>query len=130
MLVSAAAAQWGVDASALRTSNGFVVGPGGKKLGYGALAEAAMKQPDTVQLLAQYRELATQPGNVAIQADMAPLAGAAHKISAEFVFPYLAHAPKGAYRYRPHPCPHSGRYMVLACSRNAASVAVGSLRLG
>ena len=210
MLVSAAAAQWGVDASALRTSNGFVVGPGGKKLGYGALAEAAMKQPvpekvtlkdpkqfrligkptgrldakakssgqqdygidvrlpgmltavvarppvfgaklkslddsaakaikgvkavlrvptdrggegvaivadgywpakqgrdalkvewdtsavgkpDTTALLAQYRELATKPGNVAMQADMAPLAGAAHKISAEFVFPYLAHAP-------------------------------------
>ena len=210
MLVSAAAAQWGMDASALRTSNGFVVGPGGKKLGYGALAEAAMKQPvpekvtlkdpkqfrligkptgrldakakssgqqdygidvrlpgmltavvarppvfgaklkslddsaakaikgvkavlrvptdrggegvaivadgywpakqgrdalkvewdtsavgkpDTTALLAQYRELATKPGNVAMQADMAPLAGAAHKISAEFVFPYLAHAP-------------------------------------
>ena len=210
MLVSAAAAQWGVDASALRTSNGFVVGPGGKKLGYGALAEAAMKQavpekvalkdpkqfrligkptgrldaqakssgqqdygidvrlpgmltavvarppvfggkvkslddsaakaikgvkavlrvptdrggegvavvadgywpaklgrdalkvewdtsavgkPDSTALLAQYRELATKPGLVAMQADMAPLAGAAHKISAEFVFPYLAHAP-------------------------------------
>lgn len=210
MLVGAAAAQWGVDASALRTSNGFVVGPGGKKLGYGALAEAAMKQPvpekvtlkdpkqfriigkptgrldakakssgqqdygidvrlpgmltavvarppvfgakpkslddsaakaikgvkavlrvptdrggegvaiiadsywpakqgrdalkvewdtsavtkpDTTALLAQYRELAAKPGNVAMQADMAPLAGAAHKISAEFVFPYLAHAP-------------------------------------
>ena len=210
MLVGAAAAQWGVDASALRTSNGFVVGPGGKKLGYGALAEAAMKQPvpekvtlkdpkqfrligkptgrldakakssgqqdygidvrlpgmltavvarppvfggkvkslddsaakaikgvkavlrvptdrggegiaivadgywpakqgrdalkvkwdtsavtkpDTTALLAQYRELAAKPGNVAMQADMAPLAGAPHKISAEFVFPYLAHAP-------------------------------------
>jgi len=210
MLVGAAAAQWGVDASALRTSNGFVVGPGGKKLGYGALAEAAMQQPvpekvtlkdpkqfriigkptgrldakakssgqqnygidvrlpgmltavvarppvfgaklkslddsaakaiqgvkavlrvptdrggegvaiiangywpakqgrdalklewdtsavakpDSTQLLAQYRELAAKPGNVAMQADMAPLAGAAHKISAEFVFPYLAHAP-------------------------------------
>ena len=210
MLVSAAAAQWGVDASSLRTSNGFVVGPGGKKLGYGALAEAAMKQPvpekvtlkhpkqfrligkptgrldakakssgqqdygidvrlpgmltavvarppvfgaklkslddsaakaikgvkavlrvptdrggegvtivadgywpakqgrdalkvewdtsavgkpDSKELLTQYRELATKPGNVAMQADMAPLAGAAHKISAEFVFPYLAHAP-------------------------------------
>ena len=210
MLVSAAAAQWGVDASALRTSNGFVVGPGGKKLGYGQLAEAAMKQPvpekvtlkdprqfrligkptgrldakakssgqqdygidvrlpgmltavvarppvfggkvrslddsaakaikgvkavlrvptdrggegvaivadgywpakqgrdalkvewdtsavtkpDTTALLAQYRELAAKPGNVAMQADMAPLAGAPHKISAEFVFPYLAHAP-------------------------------------
>lgn len=210
MLVGAAAAQWGVDASALRTSNGFVVGPGGKKLGYGALAEAAMKQPvpekvvlkdpkqfriigkptgrldakakssgqqdygidvrlpgmltavvarppvfgakpkslddsaakaikgvkavlrvptdrggegvaiiadgywpakqgrdalkvewdtsavakpDTTALLAQYRELAAKTGNVAMQADMAPLAGAAHKISAEFVFPYLAHAP-------------------------------------
>lgn len=210
MLVGAAAVQWGVDASALRTSNGFVVGHGGKKLGYGQLAEAAMKQPvpekvvlkdpkqfriigkptgrldarakssgqqdygidvrlpgmltavvarppvfggkvkslddsaakaikgvkavlrvptdrggegvaiiadgywpakqgrdalkvewdtstvtkpDTAQLLAQYRELAAKPGNVAMQADMAPLAGAAHKISAEFVFPYLAHAP-------------------------------------
>ncbi len=210
MLVGAAAAQWGVDASALRTSNGFVVGPGGKKLGYGQLAEAAMKQPvpekvtlkdpkqfrligkptgrldakakssgqqdygidvrlpgmltavvarppvfggkvkslddsaakaikgvkavlrvptdrggegvaiiadgywpakqgrdalkvewdtsavtkpDTTALLAQYRELAAKPGNVAMQADMAPLAGAPHKISAEFVFPYLVHAP-------------------------------------
>ncbi len=210
MLVGAAAAQWSVDASALRTSYGFVVGPGGKKLGYGQLAEAAMKQPvpekvalkdpkqfriigkptgrldakakssgqqdygidvrlpgmltavvarppvfggkvkslddsaakaikgvkavlrvptdrggegvaiiadgywpakqgrdalkvewdtsavakpDTAQLLTQYRELAAKPGNVAMQADMAPLAGAAHKISAEFVFPYLAHAP-------------------------------------
>ena len=210
MLVGAAAAQWGVDASALRTSNGFVVGPGGKKLGYGQLAEAAMKQPvpekvilkdpkqfrligkptgrldaqakssgqqdygidvrlpgmltavvarppvfggkvkslddsaakaikgvkavlrvptdrggegvavvadgywpaklgrdalkvewdtsavgkpDSTALLAQYRELATKPGLVAMHADMAPLAGAAQKISAEFVFPYLAHAP-------------------------------------
>lgn len=45
MLVSAAAAQWGVDASTLRTNAGFVVGPGGKKLAYGALAEAAMQQP-------------------------------------------------------------------------------------
>ena len=33
MLVSSAAAQWGVDASTLRTNAGFVVGPGGKKLG-------------------------------------------------------------------------------------------------
>ena len=210
MLVGAAAAQWGVDASALRTSNGFVVGPGGKKLGYGQLAEAAMKQPvpekvtlkdpkqfriigkptgrldakakssgqqdygidvrlpgmltavvarppvfgaklktlddsaakavkgvkavlrvptdrggegvavvaegywaakqgrdalkaewdhsgvgqpDTARLLAQYRELAAKPGLVAIPADTAALTGAPHKISAEFVFPYLAHAP-------------------------------------
>jgi isoquinoline 1-oxidoreductase beta subunit len=210
MLVSAAAAQWGVDASTLRTQSGFVVGPGGKKLGYGELAEAAMKLPvpekvtlkdpkqfrligkptgridakakssglqdygidvrlpgmltavvarppvfgaklqslddsaakaikgvkavlrvptdrggegvavvadgywaakqgrdalkvewdtaavekaDTTQMLASYRELAAKPGMVARQADMAPLAGAPHKISAEFVFPYLAHAP-------------------------------------
>ncbi|WP_096668199.1 xanthine dehydrogenase family protein molybdopterin-binding subunit [Polaromonas sp. AET17H-212] len=45
MLVSAAAAQWGVDAAGLRTSEGVVIGPGGKRLGYGELAEAAMKQP-------------------------------------------------------------------------------------
>ena len=45
MLVAAAAAQWKVDAASLRTDNGVVIGPGGKKLGYGELAEAAMKLP-------------------------------------------------------------------------------------
>ncbi|MDP3798166.1 MAG: xanthine dehydrogenase family protein molybdopterin-binding subunit [Polaromonas sp.] len=45
MLVSAAAAQWGVDAGSLRTRQGVVIGPGGKRLGYGELAEAAMKLP-------------------------------------------------------------------------------------
>ena len=45
MLVSAAAAQWGVDAASLRTQQGVVIGPGGKRLTYGELAEAAMKQP-------------------------------------------------------------------------------------
>jgi len=52
MLVNAAAAQWKVDAAGLVTENGFVVGPGGKKLGYGELAEAAMQQavPETVVL--------------------------------------------------------------------------------
>lgn len=45
MLVQAAATQWGADPSALRTEKGFVVGPGGKKLGYGELAEAAMALP-------------------------------------------------------------------------------------
>ena len=42
MLVSAAAAQWGVDAGSLRTQQGVVIGPGGKRLTYGELAEAAM----------------------------------------------------------------------------------------
>lgn len=45
MLVSAAAAQWGVDAGGLRTQQGVVIGPGGKRLTYGELAEAAMKLP-------------------------------------------------------------------------------------
>ena len=45
MLVSAAAAQWGVDPASLTTREGVVIGPGGKRLGYGELAEAAMKQP-------------------------------------------------------------------------------------
>jgi isoquinoline 1-oxidoreductase beta subunit len=210
MLVSAAAAQWKTDASALRTRNGVVIGPGGKQLGYGELADAAMKLPvpDTVVLkdpkdfrligkatdrldakakssgrqsygidtrlpgmltavvahppvfaaklksvddsaakaikgvkavlrvpvdrggegvaviaegywaakqgrdalklewdtsgvekvdsakqLAQYRELASKPGLRKFDADMSKLAGSAHKIDAEFVFPYLAHAP-------------------------------------
>jgi len=45
MLKAAAAAQWQVDVGQCRTEKGFVLGPGGKKLGYGALAEAAAKQP-------------------------------------------------------------------------------------
>ena len=45
MLVSAAAAQWGVDASQLKADKGVVTGPGGKKATYGALAAAASKLP-------------------------------------------------------------------------------------
>jgi len=210
MLISAAAAQWKTDASALRTRNGVVIGPGGKQLGYGELAEAAMKLPvpetvtlkdpkdfrligkptgrldakakssghqsygidmrlpgmltavvarppvfaaklksvddsaakavkgvkavlripvdrggegvavvadgywaakqgrdalklewdasgvekvDSAKQLAQYRELATKPGARKFDADVSKLADAPNQINAEFVFPYLAHAP-------------------------------------
>ena len=210
MLVSAAAAQWKVDAATLRTRNGVVVGPGGKQLTYGELADAAMQLPvpeavtlkdpkdfrfighptgrldakakssghqgygidvrlpgmltaviakppvfasklksvddsaakatkgvkavlrvpvdrggegvaviadgywaakqgrdalklewdssgvekvDTAKQLAQYRELAAKPGARKYDADMSGLAGATHKIDAEYLFPYLAHAP-------------------------------------
>jgi isoquinoline 1-oxidoreductase beta subunit len=43
MLVAAAAAKWGVDASTLKADKGLVTGPGGKKATYGQLAEAASK---------------------------------------------------------------------------------------
>ncbi|MBI1753274.1 MAG: xanthine dehydrogenase family protein molybdopterin-binding subunit [Acidobacteria bacterium] len=45
MLKAAAAAQWKVGLDQCRTERGFVHGPGGQKLGYGALAEAAAKLP-------------------------------------------------------------------------------------
>ena len=45
MLVQAAATQWKVDASQLRTDKGFVIGPGNKRLSYGQLAEAASRLP-------------------------------------------------------------------------------------
>lgn len=50
MLLAAAAAQWGVEASSLRTAKGQVMGPGGKTLSYGALAEAAMQMPVPAQV--------------------------------------------------------------------------------
>jgi isoquinoline 1-oxidoreductase beta subunit len=52
MLVAAAAERWKVDASTLRTRQGMVIGAGGKRLGYGELAEAAMTQqvPEKVVL--------------------------------------------------------------------------------
>jgi isoquinoline 1-oxidoreductase subunit beta len=210
MLIAAAAAQWKVDPAGLTTRNGVVIGPGGKQLGYGALAEAAMKLPvpekvtlkdpkdfrligkatgrldakakssgkqgygidvrlpgmltavvahppvfaaklksvddgaakaikgvkavlrvpvdrggegvvviadgywpakqgrdalklewdtsgvekvDSARQLVQYRELAAKAGPRKFDADVSTLAGAAHRIDAEFVFPYLAHAP-------------------------------------
>ena len=45
MLLSAAAARWKVDVATLRTQAGTVLGPDGRKLGYGELAEAAMALP-------------------------------------------------------------------------------------
>jgi isoquinoline 1-oxidoreductase beta subunit len=210
MLVAAAATRWQADAARLRTEAGHVIGPGGRRLAYGELADDAMKQPvpetvvlkdpkqfkligkpttrldardkssgrqafgidvrrpgqltavvarppvfgarlrsvddsaaravrgvkavlrvpldrgaegvavvadgywpartardalklewatdavekvDSERQLAQYRALAREPGAKHFDADMAPLAGAPRRIDAEFVFPYLAHAP-------------------------------------
>ena len=45
MLMQAAANQWKVKLAEVRTENGVVLGPGGKKLSYGQLAEAASRLP-------------------------------------------------------------------------------------
>jgi isoquinoline 1-oxidoreductase subunit beta len=210
MLVAAAAQQWNVDPAALRTERGVVHGPGGRRAGYGELAEAAMRQPvpqkvalkdpkqfrligrptrrldaqakssgqqaygidvrlpgmvtavvarppvfgarlksvddaaakavrgvravlrvpvdrggegvaviadgywparqardalkldwdaagveraDSARLLAQYREIARQPGRLHFKDDVSRIGSAPNRLEAEFVFPYLAHAP-------------------------------------
>jgi isoquinoline 1-oxidoreductase beta subunit len=54
---------------------------------------SGVEKVDSEKQLAQYRELAGQNGPRAFDADMTPLAGAPKQIEAEFVFPYLAHAP-------------------------------------
>ena len=45
MLLGAAAARWNVDVATLRTETGTVLGPDGRKLGYGELAQGAMALP-------------------------------------------------------------------------------------
>jgi isoquinoline 1-oxidoreductase beta subunit len=45
MLVQAAAQRWKLDAATLKTEAGAVIGPGGKRLSYGALVESAAKLP-------------------------------------------------------------------------------------
>ena len=45
MLVGAAADRWKVKPEQCTTAKGFVMGPAGRKASYGALADAAMKQP-------------------------------------------------------------------------------------
>lgn len=57
---------------------------------------AGVEHADTVQLLAQYKQLATTDGQVAInRGDMKALDGipSANRIVAEYEFPFLAHAP-------------------------------------
>lgn len=54
---------------------------------------SGVEKVDSAAQLAQYRTLAGQPGPRHFDADMAPLARAPKTIEAEFVFPYLAHAP-------------------------------------
>ncbi|NYE64148.1 isoquinoline 1-oxidoreductase beta subunit [Duganella sp. 1224] len=52
MLIAAAAEQWKVPAAQIKTVKGTLIGPAGQKATYGAMADAAMKQPvpATVQL--------------------------------------------------------------------------------
>jgi isoquinoline 1-oxidoreductase beta subunit len=52
-----------------------------------------VEKVDSDKLLAQYRKLATEPGIKVRDADLSKISGAPKKISAEFSFPYLAHAP-------------------------------------
>lgn len=54
---------------------------------------SGVERVDTVAQLASYKALARKPGMVKFDADMGPLVKAPKKISAEFTFPYLAHAP-------------------------------------
>jgi isoquinoline 1-oxidoreductase beta subunit len=52
-----------------------------------------VEKVDTALQLAMYRELAAKPGIKVREADVSKLAEAPMKISAEYVFPYLAHTP-------------------------------------
>lgn len=67
------------------------------KLGRDALKltwdDSGVEKVDTAQLLTQYRDLATHSGPRAFDADMTPLTSAPRTLEAEYVFPYLAHAP-------------------------------------
>ena len=54
---------------------------------------SAVEKVDSVAQLASYRALAKKTGLVQFKADVSALAKAPKKISAEFTFPYLAHAP-------------------------------------
>lgn len=52
-----------------------------------------VEKVDSARQLASYRELAKKPGAVHLDADMSKLGKGPRRIEAEFVFPYLAHAP-------------------------------------
>lgn len=66
------------------------------KLGRDALKltwdDSKLEKLDSAQQLARYKKLAAQPGAHHFDADMSALKKAPKQLSAEFVFPYLAHA--------------------------------------
>lgn len=53
----------------------------------------AVEKVDSTRQLQDYRALASQPGPRKFDADVSAIDAAPHRIQAEFVFPYLAHAP-------------------------------------
>lgn len=75
---------------------------------------SGVEKVDSATQLESYRALAKTRGRLKFDADMAPLAQAPLKISAEFTFPYLAHAPM-----EPLNC-------TIAMSGNSAELWVGS----
>ncbi|OAJ50555.1 xanthine dehydrogenase family protein molybdopterin-binding subunit [Pseudomonas marginalis] len=54
---------------------------------------STVEKVDSERQLADYKTLAARPGPHHFDADMRPLATSPHTLEAEFVFPYLAHAP-------------------------------------
>lgn len=54
---------------------------------------ANLPKTSSDQQIAAFRELAKQPGIVAVKADVSSMAHADKKIVGEYTFPYLAHAP-------------------------------------
>lgn len=68
MLVNAAAAKWGVDASTCKASKGIITNSNGDKLGYGEVVKeaAALKVPENVQLkkTSEYSIIGTDAVNV------------------------------------------------------------------
>ncbi len=54
---------------------------------------SGVEKVDTDRQLAAWRDLARQPGTKVRDADTTKIANAPKKITAEFTFPYLAHAP-------------------------------------
>ncbi|HUG21812.1 xanthine dehydrogenase family protein molybdopterin-binding subunit [Piscinibacter sp.] len=55
--------------------------------------DGGVEKVDSDRLLAQYKTLATQPGIQVREADTSKIATAPKILTAEFSFPYLAHAP-------------------------------------
>lgn len=68
MLVNAAAAKWGVDASTCKASKGIITNSNGDKLGYGEVVKeaAALKVPENVELkkTSEYSIIGTDAVNV------------------------------------------------------------------
>lgn len=121
MLVAAAAARWGLPAERLRAERGEVLGPGGRRAGYGELVDAAARLPVPTEVPLKRPEDFRVIGRGARRLDTAAKVDGRARFTIDLVLPGMRYASARA-------CPVQGG-RVAAVDEHAARRVPGVLEV-